>query len=74
MGKYIKYEKLKEAAKGPIKVNAYDRGIFWVVPDPFDKETCDCLYKQYSQGMYISSRSYYVTQEFLDDKKNWNNA
>ena len=74
-GRYLNYERLKETSKshpGPVKVRCFNRGIWYVCPDPRDHGTVADIQKQYDHGMYISHQDFMVSKDYLENKKNWN--
>ncbi len=55
---------------GDIKVRIYYNGIYYVAPDPLDKN--NGIEDQYNQGYYISYKDYYISRSQYNDPTNWN--
>jgi hypothetical protein len=71
---YLNWGKVQAlpAAKYGVTVTGYDRGIFWVSPNPQDKRRASEAESQYAQGMYISKQTKTISQEEFDNPENWN--
>jgi len=78
MGKYLNYDKLvQNYMKNPLLnskliVKAYYNGFYYVCPNPKDIVTCELLNHQYNEGYYISYQSFPISEEYYNDKTNWN--
>lgn len=55
-----------------VEVTCYDRGIFWVCPNPIDKKLVQDMEDQYDQGYFVNKISYYVPEFVLKDPTSWN--
>ena len=74
---YLSYEAVKKAAisssaRGAIECPCYDRGLFWVCPNPKNPDKYEPARQQYDAGMYMRREVYYIPREVFENRKNWN--
>ena len=73
MGRYLNRDKLAASGNtGTLTVRCFSNGLWWVCPDPKDKETVAMLQKAYSQGQYIHFDDIKITEEYYANDSNWN--
>lgn len=69
----MNFEKLEQEARGgPIEVKGFDRGLFWVVPDPKDLANVEAHTERYNQGFFISYECWNITEAQYNDPSFWN--
>ncbi len=67
--RYMNYEKLLEAGspKNPIDVLCYDRGLYYVCPNPENEKLVSEMERQLDFGLYINKIEFRITRENLRD-------
>jgi hypothetical protein len=65
---------MKDQIPGPgkIAVKCYSTGMFWICPNPLDKQLVDKIDKQYCGGEFIECKTYYVDKDEFKKRENWN--
>jgi hypothetical protein len=69
MGKgYVEYSIIKPLHQdsSPVEVKCYTNGLWWVCPDPRDKQRCASVHAQYSSGYLISYETVRLTAQQLE--------
>ncbi len=70
---YMNPERLEDLPDGKdVEVRCYDRGLWWVCPNPNDVHRATPAREQYGMGMYIQFKDKRIAQSDFDDCVNWN--
>lgn len=72
-GEYLNPDKVRETDPiCDVRVTCYDRGLWWVCPNPFDKYRTEPAEEQYNRGMYVKKSFFCVSKAFFNEVDNWN--
>ena len=71
---YMNYQKISanSSPSGAIEVVCYDRGIYWVCPNPLDKKRAAGNLETYNQGFFIAMKTIRISRAVFEDPDMWN--
>ena len=73
-GEYLNWDKVKtlpDCNTDCVKVIAYNRGSFWVCPNPFDKTRATALRSQWDAGLFFDREIKSISRVAFEDARNW---
>lgn len=75
--RYLNYNNIKNLNQGrnaadTIEVTCYNKFVYYVVPNPNDKQRVKEAEDAYEMGVYVSKDYIYMKLSDFNDQKNWN--